>query len=112
MPSLSRSRTESRFTPAGRERDASRRAGRVARYARAPFDALRRRPHERADLPSFSLRPARERRREMFRAEVVGSMLRPTYLARARAELQAGTLSTAEFKRVEDRAVDQVIAAQ
>jgi 5-methyltetrahydropteroyltriglutamate--homocysteine methyltransferase len=48
----------------------------------------------------------------MYRAEVVGSMLRPTYLARARAEVQAGTLTPAQFKRIEDRAVDQVIAAQ
>jgi 5-methyltetrahydropteroyltriglutamate--homocysteine methyltransferase len=48
----------------------------------------------------------------MFRAEVVGSMLRPTHLARARADFQAGALTTAEFKRVEDRAVDQVIALQ
>jgi 5-methyltetrahydropteroyltriglutamate--homocysteine methyltransferase len=48
----------------------------------------------------------------MFRAEVVGSMLRPTYLARARAELQEGALTVAQFKRVEDRAVDQVIALQ
>ncbi len=48
----------------------------------------------------------------MFRAEVVGSMLRPTYLARARAEVQAGSLTAAEFKRIEDRAVDQVIALQ
>jgi len=48
----------------------------------------------------------------MFRAEVVGSMLRPTYLAGARAALEAGTLSPAEFKRIEDRAVDQVIATQ
>src|SRR4051794_37333343 len=48
----------------------------------------------------------------MFRAEVVGSMLRPTYLTRARADVQAGLLSPAAFKRVEDRAVDQVIAAQ
>ena len=48
----------------------------------------------------------------MFRAEVVGSMLRPTYLARARAEVQAGELTPAAFKRIEDRAVDQVIALQ
>ena len=48
----------------------------------------------------------------MFRAEVVGSMLRPTYLARAREQIQAGTLGRAEFKRIEDRAVDQVIALQ
>ncbi len=48
----------------------------------------------------------------MFRAEVVGSMLRPTYLARARAQMQEGALTPAQFKRIEDRAVDQVIALQ
>ncbi|MBX5440004.1 MAG: cobalamin-independent methionine synthase II family protein [Solirubrobacteraceae bacterium] len=48
----------------------------------------------------------------MYRAEVVGSMLRPSYLIEARNALEAGTLSAAEFKRIEDRAVDQVIAVQ
>ena len=47
-----------------------------------------------------------------FRAEVIGSMLRPAYLHDARAALQAGALSLHEFKRIEDRAVDQVIAMQ
>jgi 5-methyltetrahydropteroyltriglutamate--homocysteine methyltransferase len=48
----------------------------------------------------------------VFRAEVIGSMLRPSYLKEARAGLQQGSLSAAEFKRLEDRAVDQVIALQ
>ena len=48
----------------------------------------------------------------MFRAEVVGSMLRPSYLKEARAAFEAGRMSVREFKRIEDRAVDQVIAAQ
>lgn len=45
-------------------------------------------------------------------SEVVGSLLRPASLVRARAARESGTISAAEFKRVEDRAVDQVIALQ
>src|SRR5262245_63650925 len=48
----------------------------------------------------------------MFRAEVIGSMLRPSYLKEARAEFEQGRLDVREFKRLEDRAVDQVIAMQ
>jgi 5-methyltetrahydropteroyltriglutamate--homocysteine methyltransferase len=48
----------------------------------------------------------------MFRAEVIGSMLRPSYLKGARAAFEQGRLSAREFKRFEDRAVDQVIAMQ
>ncbi|MBV9942203.1 MAG: cobalamin-independent methionine synthase II family protein [Solirubrobacterales bacterium] len=48
----------------------------------------------------------------MFRAEVVGSMLRPAYLKDARAALEAGQMTIQRFKRIEDRAVDQVIATQ
>jgi 5-methyltetrahydropteroyltriglutamate--homocysteine methyltransferase len=48
----------------------------------------------------------------VFRAEVIGSMLRPSYLQEARAAFEQGSLSNAEFKRLEDRAVDQVIALQ
>src|SRR4029077_9438587 len=54
----------------------------------------------------------RERRPIVFRAEVVGSMLRPAYLKEARAALQDGEITVPRFKRIEDRAVDQVIAAQ
>jgi 5-methyltetrahydropteroyltriglutamate--homocysteine methyltransferase len=48
----------------------------------------------------------------VFRAEVIGSMLRPSYLQEARAAFEQGGLPAAEFKRLEDRAVDQVIALQ
>ena len=47
-----------------------------------------------------------------YRAEVVGSLLRPTYLLSAREAWTAGRLSIKAFKEVEDRAVDQVIAMQ
>ena len=45
-----------------------------------------------------------------YRAEVVGSLLRPTYLAEAREQLAAGKLNAAEFKAIEDRAVNEAIA--
>jgi 5-methyltetrahydropteroyltriglutamate--homocysteine methyltransferase len=48
----------------------------------------------------------------VFRAEVVGSMLRPSYLKEARAALEDGQITIQQFKRIEDRAVDQVIATQ
>jgi 5-methyltetrahydropteroyltriglutamate--homocysteine methyltransferase len=46
------------------------------------------------------------------RAEHVGSLLRPAYLLDARREREAGALDQAAFKRVEDRAVREVIALQ
>ena len=48
----------------------------------------------------------------IYRAETVGSLLRPDELKRARDDRQAGRLSAAEFKRIEDRAVDDAIALQ
>jgi len=42
------------------------------------------------------------------RTDVVGSLLRPAALLEAQERLAAGELSRAEFKRVEDRAVDRV----
>ena len=45
-------------------------------------------------------------------ADVIGSLLRPHYLAEARAALVAGQLAPRDFKRIEDRAVDQAIAMQ
>jgi 5-methyltetrahydropteroyltriglutamate--homocysteine methyltransferase len=46
------------------------------------------------------------------RSDVVGSLLRPPYLAQAREALAAGRLAPAEFKRVEDRAVDEAVRLQ
>jgi len=47
-----------------------------------------------------------------YHADVIGSLLRPSYLSEARAALAAGRMSDEEFKRIEDRAVDQAIAMQ
>ena len=46
------------------------------------------------------------------RSDVVGSLLRPPYLMDARARLERGDLTDAEFKRIEDRAVDEAVALQ
>lgn len=46
------------------------------------------------------------------RADVVGSLLRPDRLLRARRDLAEGRLSPARFKRIEDRAVDEAVALQ
>ncbi len=46
------------------------------------------------------------------RADVVGSLLRPPELLEARRRFAEGKISSAEFKRVEDRAVDRAIALQ
>jgi len=46
------------------------------------------------------------------RAEVVGSLLRPPELAAARTSHEHGELSSADFKRIEDRAVNDAIKLQ
>src|SRR3989442_5311149 len=46
------------------------------------------------------------------RAEVVGSLLRPEFLTSARKQLESGEIDPARFKEVEDRAVDEAVAAQ
>jgi 5-methyltetrahydropteroyltriglutamate--homocysteine methyltransferase len=48
----------------------------------------------------------------IYRAETIGSLLRPASLQEARAAWMKGTLPTHEFKRIEDRAVDDAIALQ
>src|SRR5436853_2882293 len=47
-----------------------------------------------------------------YRSEVVGSLLRPTYLVEAREKLAAGQLTNAAFKATEDQAVNDSIALQ
>jgi 5-methyltetrahydropteroyltriglutamate--homocysteine methyltransferase len=47
-----------------------------------------------------------------IRSDVVGSLLRPPYLVEARDALDAGRMSPGEFKKVEDRAVDEAVALQ
>ncbi|MFQ5816383.1 MAG: cobalamin-independent methionine synthase II family protein [Terriglobia bacterium] len=46
------------------------------------------------------------------RADVVGSLLRPPELLAAQKQPAVGGLTPAEFKRIEDRAVDQAVALQ
>src|SRR5512134_3127256 len=47
-----------------------------------------------------------------YRSDVVGSLLRPEYLKAARKKRASGELTHAEFKKVEDRAVNEAIALQ
>jgi 5-methyltetrahydropteroyltriglutamate--homocysteine methyltransferase len=47
-----------------------------------------------------------------YRAEVIGSLLRPSYLKQARLDLAADRLSIRQFKAIEDHAVDEAIALQ
>ncbi len=49
---------------------------------------------------------------QIARSDVVGSLLRPAYLLEARHKLEGGRLTPAEFKQIEDRAVDEAIALQ
>src|SRR6266513_2397466 len=46
------------------------------------------------------------------KCEVIGSLLRPPYLAEARRRYEQTEISTPEFKRLEDRAVDEALATQ
>lgn len=47
-----------------------------------------------------------------YRADHVGSLLRPEYLKQARAQREAGQISAADLTAVEDRAIREVIAKQ
>ena len=47
-----------------------------------------------------------------IRSDVVGSLLRPDALKVARESFEAGTLTAAEFKNLEDRAVDKAVQRQ
>jgi methionine synthase II (cobalamin-independent) len=48
----------------------------------------------------------------IYRADTISSLLRPAYLKDARQAWEAGVLPASEFKRLEDRAVDEAIALQ
>ena len=47
-----------------------------------------------------------------IRSDVIGSLLRPPELKAARGQWERGDLSSADFKRIEDRAVDEAIRLQ
>jgi 5-methyltetrahydropteroyltriglutamate--homocysteine methyltransferase len=46
------------------------------------------------------------------RTDVVGSLLRPPWLPEARERLERGEIAPPEFKRIEDRAVDEALRLQ
>jgi len=48
----------------------------------------------------------------MYRSDVVGSLLRPEYLKEARKKRESGELTHVEFKKIEDRAVNEAIDTQ
>ena len=48
----------------------------------------------------------------MYPSDVVGSLLRPSYLKEARARYEKGQLGHPEFKSLEDRAVDEAVELQ
>jgi 5-methyltetrahydropteroyltriglutamate--homocysteine methyltransferase len=48
----------------------------------------------------------------VWRSDVVGSLLRPAWLQQARDQVECGALPAVEFKRIEDRAVDEAVALQ
>jgi 5-methyltetrahydropteroyltriglutamate--homocysteine methyltransferase len=64
---------------------------------------------ERAHEGGTAVRPDQA---ATIRSEVIGSLLRPAYLAEARRQLEDGSISPAGFKSVEDRAVDEAIRLQ
>src|ERR671919_859550 len=47
-----------------------------------------------------------------YRSDVIGSLLRPQYLKEARKKRESGELTHADFKKIEDRAVNEAIALQ
>lgn len=47
-----------------------------------------------------------------YRSDVVGSLLRPNYLKEARKRYAADEITPAEFKNIEDRAVDEAVDLQ
>jgi 5-methyltetrahydropteroyltriglutamate--homocysteine methyltransferase len=47
-----------------------------------------------------------------YRSDVVGSLLRPDYIKEARKKRDSGELTHSEFKKIEDRAVDEAIETQ
>lgn len=48
----------------------------------------------------------------MYKVEQIGSLLRPEWLKEARIRFDAGEISAAEFKSIEDRAVREAVAVQ
>src|SRR5438067_4883206 len=56
--------------------------------------------------------PAMKRTKPPFRADHVGSFLRPAALKEARAKREKGAITAAELKTIEDRAIENIINKQ
>ena len=56
--------------------------------------------------------PTRERTRPPFRAEHVGSLLRPRALLEARESHSSGRIDAAELRRIEDKAIREAVRMQ
>ena len=52
------------------------------------------------------------RTRPPFRADHVGSFLRPKYLLEARAQAAAGEITREQLRSVEDRAITEIVKMQ
>jgi methionine synthase II (cobalamin-independent) len=61
---------------------------------------------------NVNLKPGREQPRPPFRADHVGSFLRPAYLLEAREHAASGLISAAQLRSVEDRAITEVVRMQ
>ena len=69
---------------------------------------------ERVDAPAGErvVEAARARESPPFRADHVGSLLRPPRLLAARAEHEAGRIDAAELRSIEDDAIREIVAKQ
>jgi 5-methyltetrahydropteroyltriglutamate--homocysteine methyltransferase len=59
-----------------------------------------------------TLRPASTEPRPPFRADHVGSFLRPAYLLEAREQAARGVVSATQLRTIEDRAIGEVVRMQ
>lgn len=66
----------------------------------------------RAGSLGLTLPPMTERTKPPFRADHVGSFLRPAYLLQAREEKAKGKISAEQLRAVEDRAITEVVQLQ
>jgi 5-methyltetrahydropteroyltriglutamate--homocysteine methyltransferase len=48
----------------------------------------------------------------LYHSQTIGSMLRPAWLRDARRSVRSGEITAAQFKRIEDRAVNEALALQ
>src|SRR4029453_16629507 len=64
------------------------------------------------DVPAQDTRTAMPRTKPPFRADHVGSLLRPAALKQARAKREQGEIPAEDLKAIEDREIEAVIRKQ